>query len=181
MVCHNNNRKKSFSISFKKPTQTSVARINIPSLCSEWLPSPHVLIPRLDADELPAFWLGSRSLPLLQLSPKPRWFLGSQTPSCSWARSCTINVHSLLNPCSAGSCQPFPGLTLSLPHYVRMCSVAQSCLTLCSPKACSPPGSSVHATFQARMLERVAIPSPRGLSQGWNSFSQVCCTGRWIL
>ena len=35
--------------------------------------------------------------------------------------------------------------------------VAQSCLTLCYPVDCSPPGSSVHGIFQARILERVAI------------------------
>ena len=29
----------------------------------------------------------------------------------------------------------------------------QSCLTLCDPKDCSPPGSSVHGIFQARVLE----------------------------
>ena len=37
--------------------------------------------------------------------------------------------------------------------------VAQSCLTLCNPMDCSPPGSSVHGILQARILERVAIPS----------------------
>ena len=36
-------------------------------------------------------------------------------------------------------------------------SAAQSCLTLCDPRDCSPPGSSVHGIFQARILERVAI------------------------
>ena len=36
--------------------------------------------------------------------------------------------------------------------------VAQSCPTLCSPMACSPPGSSVHGILQARMLEWVAMP-----------------------
>ena len=39
---------------------------------------------------------------------------------------------------------------------VRMCPVAQSCLTLCSPMDWSPPGSSVHRIFQARLLEWVA-------------------------
>ena len=34
---------------------------------------------------------------------------------------------------------------------------AQSCLTLCDPMNCSPPGSSVHRIFQARILEWVAI------------------------
>ena len=31
--------------------------------------------------------------------------------------------------------------------------VAQSCLTLCEPMDCSPPGSSIHGIFQARILE----------------------------
>ena len=35
--------------------------------------------------------------------------------------------------------------------------VAQSCLTLSDPMDCSPPGSSIHETFQARVLEWVAI------------------------
>ena len=32
-----------------------------------------------------------------------------------------------------------------------VCSVAKSCLTLCDPMDCSPPGSSVHGIFQARI------------------------------
>ena len=34
----------------------------------------------------------------------------------------------------------------------------QSCLTLCDPKDCSTPGSSVHGILQARILESVAMP-----------------------
>ena len=33
----------------------------------------------------------------------------------------------------------------------------QSCLTLCDPMDCSPPGSSVHGVFQARVMEWGAI------------------------
>ena len=36
--------------------------------------------------------------------------------------------------------------------------VAQLCPTLCDPVDCSPPGSSVHGIFQARILEFLAIP-----------------------
>ena len=39
--------------------------------------------------------------------------------------------------------------------------VAQSCLTLCDPTHCSPPGSSIHGILQARMLEWVAISFSR--------------------
>ena len=35
--------------------------------------------------------------------------------------------------------------------------VAQSCLTLRDPMDCSPPGSSVHGIFHARVLEWGAI------------------------
>jgi len=41
---------------------------------------------------------------------------------------------------------------------VNVCLVTQSCLTLCHPMDCSPPGSSVHGILQARILEWVAIP-----------------------
>ena len=43
--------------------------------------------------------------------------------------------------------------------------VTQLHLTLCDPKDCSLPGSSVHGILQARILEWVAIPSSRGPSQ----------------
>ena len=39
---------------------------------------------------------------------------------------------------------------------------AQSCPTLCNPMDYSPPGSSVHGVFQARILKWVAISSTRG-------------------
>ena len=42
--------------------------------------------------------------------------------------------------------------------------VTQSCLTLCNPMDCSPPGSSVHGILQARILEWVAISFSRGYS-----------------
>ena len=41
----------------------------------------------------------------------------------------------------------------------------QSCLTLCNPVDCSPPGSSLHGILQARILEWVAKISTRGSSQ----------------
>ena len=49
-------------------------------------------------------------------------------------------------------------------HFLLQCmkvksesKVAQSCLTLRDPMDCSPPGSSVHGIFQARVLEWGAI------------------------
>ena len=43
--------------------------------------------------------------------------------------------------------------------------VAQSCLTLCDPVDCSPPGLSIHGILQARILEWVTISFSRGSSQ----------------
>ena len=47
--------------------------------------------------------------------------------------------------------------------FQRKVSVAQSYPTLCNPMDCSPPGSSVHGILQTRMLEWVAVSSPRDL------------------
>ena len=47
----------------------------------------------------------------------------------------------------------------------KLVLVAQSYPTLCDPLDCSPPGSSVHDIFQARMLEWVAISFSRVSSQ----------------
>ena len=55
-----------------------------------------------------------------------------------------------------------------------LCSVTQSCPTLCEPMDCSPPGSSVHGIFWARILEWVAIPFSRGSSQ-WDSLFNCLC------
>ena len=63
---------------------------------------------------------------------------------------------------------------------MHACSVAQSSPTLCDPMDCSPPVSSVHGIFQARLLERVALSFSRGFSQPRN-LTQVSCIGRQIL
>ena len=46
---------------------------------------------------------------------------------------------------------------------MSVCSVTQSCLALCDPMDCSPPGSSVRGILQTRMLAWVAISSSRVL------------------
>ena len=43
--------------------------------------------------------------------------------------------------------------------------VAQLCLTLCDPRDCSLPGSSVHGISQAIVLEWIAISFSRGSSR----------------
>ena len=59
-------------------------------------------------------------------------------------------------------------------------SVAQLCPTLCHPMDCSPPGSSVHEIFQARILEWVAISFSRGSSQPRDQTWVSCIAGRFF-
>ena len=62
-------------------------------------------------------------------------------------------------------------------HFLFQCmkvksesEVAQSCPTLSNPMDCSPPGSSIHGIFQARILEWGAIAfSERTLGVGSNT------------
>ena len=70
------------------------------------------------------------------------------------------------------------------------CLVAQLCLTLCDPRDCSPPGSSVHGIVQARILEWVTISFSRDLPtkrsnprlQHWQADSFHCATWEaWAL
>ena len=51
----------------------------------------------------------------------------------------------------------------------------QSCLTFCNPMDCSPPGSSVHGIFQAKILEWVAIFLHQGIFLTWGSNLRLLC------
>ena len=53
-------------------------------------------------------------------------------------------------------------------------------LTLCHPRACSPPGSSVRGILQARILERAAISFSRGSFRPGDG-TQVSRIGRQTL
>ena len=58
----------------------------------------------------------------------------------------------------------FSFLCLTLASWCMSAQLLQSCLTLCDPMDCSSPGSSVHGSLQARILEWVAMPSSKELS-----------------
>ena len=49
------------------------------------------------------------------------------------------------------------GTELVSTHWICCYSVAKSCPTPCGPVDCSPPGSSVHEDFQAKILQWVAF------------------------
>ena len=67
--------------------------------------------------------------------------------------------------------------------YDCMCSVIQSCLTLCDRMDCSPPDSTFHGIVQARILERLAIFYSRESSWPRDQTHTSCIpyTGRQIL
>ena len=64
-------------------------------------------------------------------------------------------------------------------HHERKVKVLviQSCLTLCDPMDCSPPGSSVHGICQARILGWASMPSFKesSWSTDWSRVSFVSC------
>ena len=50
----------------------------------------------------------------------------------------------------------------------------------CDPVDCSPPGSSAHGIFQARILEWVAIPSPGDLPHPGIELASLALAGRFF-
>ena len=94
-------------------------------------------------------------------------------PGCSMA--CGMFPDQGLNLC------PLHWQVNSYPLYYQ-CVCALSRVRLCDPMDCNLPGSSVHAVFQARILEWVAISFSRGSSQPRNQTRLLCVLhGRWIL
>ena len=74
----------------------------------------------------------------------------------------------------------------ALLNYESESVIAQSCLTLCNPMDCSPPGSSVHGMLQAKVLEWVAMPCSRGscrdlVSRITDRFLRLSCQGSPLL
>ena len=67
-------------------------------------------------------------------------------------------------------------------HFLLQCmkvksesEVIQSCPTLSNPMDCSPPGSSVHGIFQARVLEWGAI-----VFSALQGYSHLICLSRFL-
>ena len=70
-------------------------------------------------------------------------------------------------------------------HFLLQCirvknesEVTQSCPTPSDPMDCSPPGSSIHGSFQARVLEWVAISFSRGSFWPRDRIQVSCIEGR---
>ena len=76
-------------------------------------------------------------------------------------------------------CKLVQSLWRTVRRFLRVL-VAKVCLTLCNPMDYSPPGSSVHEIFQARILEYVAICFSRGSSQPRDQTLFSCTAGRFF-
>ena len=78
---------------------------------------------------------------------------------------------------------PYHTQTFSKIYFLYICACLVASVmsnSLESDMDSSPPGSSVHGIFQARILEWVAISSSKGSSQPRDQ-TLVYCNGRWIL
>ena len=75
-------------------------------------------------------------------------------------------VHkSVLYVCiSIAALQIGSSVHLSRFHACEHAKSLQSCLTLYYPMDCIPLASSIHGILQARILERIAMPSFKGSS-----------------
>ena len=102
-------------------------------------------------------------------SPDQSW----QDISCSWVFLLKRDV----GPTVSSDRTPFWSLRSLACMGVKS---LLSCLTLCDPMDCSPPGSSVHGILHARILEWVARPFSRGSSRPSDGTS-ISCIGRQIL
>ena len=169
------------------------------SKCSIWVSSSLTLIPV----PLPCWNRGWWKIPLFLVTT------GLQVPFL-WTKSLVWNpsmLKKLLHCWGTGlGCFQFKNvflkrqqsnLKLGLPvlfcflsrlfifalSWKCVCSVTQSCPSLCTPLGCSPPVSSVHGISQARILKWIAISSSRGSSwpRDWTWVSCVSCIGRRIL
>ena len=119
----------------------------------------------------PAFELKFTSLVVLDL----RYFLSDKTyttsspgyPACQLQNLGHLSIHNHVSQL----------LIISI-IYIHVCAKSlQSCLTLCNPMDCSPPGFSVHRIFQARILEKVVISSSRGSSWPGDRTHISCIAG----
>ena len=78
----------------------------------------------------------------------------------------------------------FDSLQRNLFHCtMHACTHALSCPPLWDSMDCSPPASSIHGIFQARILEWIAISHSRGSSQPRDRTNASCisCIGKGVL
>ena len=114
-------------------------------------------------------WTVARQTPLSMGFPRQQYWSGLPCRSPGDLSDLGIKPESLMSPALAGK------------FFTTVCEVTQSCLTLCNPMGCSPPGSSVHGILQARILEWVTIFFSRGSSQPRDQTQVSCIAGRHFI
>ena len=104
--------------------------------------------------------------------------LGSVTPFLGY------NSHTIAFTCSKlqkeMACPSAVTACVSLSPFQPKATLSHSVMSDCGPVDCSPPGSSVHGSFPARILEWVAMSSSRESSQPRDQ-TRVSCIARQIL
>ena len=120
-------------------------------------------------------------LPLLRVPrPPSHWDTAQTHPSkrqrsANFVGTCTCLLKDTLKCFALGKDlrDPLDQLLLQMrkPRPSKYRSFGQGCVcvsqsspTLCDPMDCSPPGSSVHGSLQARILGRLSFLPPRDLS-----------------
>ena len=132
------------------------------------------------------------SYPSEGLLPIPAWRGPASAPAREpWVRvpfSLFLCLHPPHPPMAISHLPPptttYPETVLSSvrdPPLELRVSHSGSCLALCGPMDCSPPGSCVHGILHARILEWIAMPSSRGifpthspLLSGVTQYSSTC-------
>ena len=158
--------------------------LRLHGLCSPWNSSGQ----NMEWVAFPFSRASSQPRDRTQISCIPGGFL------TSWVTTATAYLEALGCPSLAGrafrflSATPTPSSLgeVSWATLAFVCVRSKSllsCLTLCDPMNCSPPGSCVHGILQARILERIAISSSKGSSwpRGQSHFSYASCIGRQFL
>ena len=151
------NEDHSFSFSSRFRTQFSLSPLSVSLSCPCFIPhypgtcTPKFPVVVVHREGPTGSWLWnitSKLLPLLshfshvRLCATPETAAHQAPPSLGFSRQ-----------------QHWRGLPFPSPMHEseKWSEVAQSCLTLSDPMDCSPPGSSIHGIFQARVLEWGAI------------------------
>ena len=134
-----------------------------------------------------AHWVGDAIQPshplssLLLMPPIPpsiRVFSSESTLHMRWPKYWSFSF-------SIRPSNEHPGLISIHQFGIIACMCAKSlqlCWTLCNPMDCNLPGFSVHGILQARILDWVAISTPRGYSRHKDQthVSYVSCIARQV-
>ena len=161
------------SLKYSPVTEGAVAEIRVPGCLTTGRQGPSALASR------PLRTAGPRPAGATPLHPPilgPHLLSQGQSvwaPGLAWGLLLPLlNLFSRVQLCATpqmAAHQALPSLGFSRQEHwsglpfpsMRESEVTQSCWTLRDPMDCSPPGSSIHGIFQARVLEWGAIAFSR--------------------